>query len=159
MRNETTFYGFSLLEMLLCLTIFFILFRIGIVAWYSFTEKTALDLLTQRIFNALPFARQIALRSREETFFCGSSDHVHCDGHWNAGQLIMTKFSQHIYFNWNVPLNIINFFWQGALHTHDLVITQEGLLETNGSFYFYNKQHRLQRKIVVTQTGRMRVYP
>jgi type IV fimbrial biogenesis protein FimT len=80
--------GFSLLELLLTLTILSILVTIGSPSFSYFVDKNQSDSAIQKVYRLYNLARSEAITRNQQVYFCGSNSGSKCDNKWHKFGLI-----------------------------------------------------------------------
>jgi type IV fimbrial biogenesis protein FimT len=153
--------GFTLLELLLAISISFILLMAAVPAYQHLLARNKTATVISQILTAIHTARAAAIAQGDSVILCGSGSGVDCDGQWHAGQLILSAGAQQ-------PLRVFagvaqgdRFWWQSSLGYNDaLILTASGFTQgQRGSFYYCPayKPSRYGARIVVSDSGRARV--
>ncbi|EKD53865.1 MAG: type 4 fimbrial biogenesis protein FimT [uncultured bacterium] len=154
--------GFSLLELLIALTILAILTAIAIPALNLFKEYAEEDTLHSQLLRAIHLARTEAIARNTHVLLCGSSDHHTCVSQWNNAWLISTIDGHMIYLFQNLMMNGTLHWRAFPLNHTSLEFLPSGLPNAeNGTFWFcHEKTNHAVFAIVLNQSGRVRtVYP
>jgi type IV fimbrial biogenesis protein FimT len=83
-------FGFTLIEVLISLSIMGILFAIALPGAQHFIQQTQDEILQQKIINAIELAKNESQIRRLPTGLCKSKNQTSCEdgGEWGEGQLI-----------------------------------------------------------------------
>lgn len=149
--------GFTWNEMLISLGVTIILATLSIITYHDFLMRNAVSGTVDQLTNAMLYARSQAVLQNAKVVLCGSRDKLHCDGDWQAGQIVICRdkllrvfpgISSHLRVSWTGSFN------QNAA----ILFAENGTTSgTQGSFELYNHKQRLLAKIVVTHSGRLRL--
>jgi type IV fimbrial biogenesis protein FimT len=84
--------GFSLLDLLVTLTIASILFGIGVPNFYDLTANNRLTVATNELITSLHYARSEAVTREVPVSICASEDGQSCSGtsDWGRGWVVFT---------------------------------------------------------------------
>lgn len=93
----TTIKGFTLLELLITITILGLALSFGIDALTRRITQDQSAVTAQRLFHTLHFARLEAVKRNQIVGICGTQDFKHCSTDWNSGFLVYvdTKQGEH----------------------------------------------------------------
>ncbi|MGM0632832.1 MAG: GspH/FimT family pseudopilin [Pseudomonadota bacterium] len=80
--------GFTVIELMLVVTIASILLAVGAPAFRDIIERTVVDNRARSVVTAINFARSEAIRRNSPVVLCGSSDGDDCDADWSTGWLV-----------------------------------------------------------------------
>ncbi len=150
--------GFSLLEILVVLTIMFIVLAIAIPSERIFLTNAKVDVMRLQLQRAIQLARIEAITRGEIITLCGSLDKNTCSNHWEEGYIILAN------------AKIIDIFYsianQGQLHwrafsshqSQQLQYLPSGLSNSeNGTFWYcLPKEKKPRWAIIISQSGRAR---
>ncbi len=162
-RNQATkCAGHSLFELLLALLLLSILLTLTLVAWHPFVASNQLRVLTQRVVQAIYYARHYGISHQQNVRLCGSGDGKQCDGNWNAALLVVDKNADILQHFPAMPAGY-RLLWRGNFAWNEAVtFTPEGFTQgQQGSFYFCPPviNQRYARALVLSFTGRVRLKP
>lgn len=150
--------GFSLLEILVVLTIVFMILAFAIPSERIFLTNAKVDALRLQLQRAIDLTRSEAIMRNETVTLCGSSNKNTCTGSWDAGYIILAN-TKPIYIFYATPN-------QGQLHWRafpsnqpELQYLPSGMSKTeNGTFWYCLPTEKTPRwAIVVSQSGRARL--
>jgi len=158
--------GFSLIDLLLTLTLSGILLSLAFPAYNHVIIDVRLSSLAERITSAINIARSEAMKRRAIVIICSSKNGKTCTGRWRDGWIIFFgKNTRDIQEN-NLlyvypPLNKNEFLeWHGSGGRDYVQLNPDGsAYGHNGSFIVCVKvlSMKLAYRISLSQTGRLRV--
>lgn len=167
-RKISQFYrylGFSLIELLFTITIISILCIFTLPVYRHLLADLRLFLLTERIRNAINYARSEAIRRQNVIVLCKSKDRKTCSGKWNDGWIVIDKenssFEKAILLRTYPALSHAESVeWRGSRSYDYLQLDPNGgTNKQNGSFIVcvsvFSKKTIWLLKI--SQTGRLRI--
>ena len=152
--------GFSLLEMLVTLSIIIILLAISFPTLQIFLTQTEDSILCSQLTRAIQLARNEANTRNEKVMLCKSSDLKTCGGDWLNGYIILSQ-DKLIYSFKNITKKGV-LHWRARAHRDYLEFSPEGYTNNiNGSFWYCaNDTSNPVWAITVSKTGLSRVlYP
>lgn len=82
--------GFSLVELLIAITLLAILAAIGIPTFRQIIAQNRLATATNELVLALKITRAEAIKSNYRAILCASADQITCSGNWHDGWVIFT---------------------------------------------------------------------
>lgn len=152
--------GFTLLECLIALTLFAIMSSLLFWSWHDLLKKNSLIAITERIVNAIQFARHMAIVSGQQVSFCGSADQSHCDGNWDQGQIVQMQLTQQLirvfpkipagfHLDWKSSFSLNK---QLSFNANGFTAGQQGHFTV-----FSTKNSKPLMRIVILGTGRIRI--
>ena len=150
--------GFTLMEVLLVITLIGMIAAFAIPSYQSFYEKQNAELTKMQLLRAIEFARSSALIQQEPVTLCGSSDLETCSGQWEKCLLIKTK--NKILFSFQSPALKGKIQWRAFPNLKpDLIFLADGFSATeNGTFNYYEKNSPNPLwAISINQAGRAHV--
>jgi type IV fimbrial biogenesis protein FimT len=152
------YYGFSLFELLIAMTIIIILLVIAIPNESLFIQKSQDEVMSQQLLRAIYLARSEAISRSETVTLCESADLKTCSGEWLQGYIIATD---------NTLISTYqNATHMGAIHWRTfpkgrkvLTFLASGLSEIeNGTFWYCpTAESKAHWAIVISQSGRARL--
>lgn len=153
--------GFTLFELLVVMSIGLILLLTGVPAYQHLLARNKTTATINHIIAAIHAARDMAIAQNQMITFCGSSDKLHCDGQWQAGQLMLLDQSQQVLRIYSGVGAGDRLWWQSSLgYNNVLKLSPTGFTDgQRGSFYYCPRYNASQygAKIVVADSGRLRV--
>lgn len=149
--------GFSLIEILVALTLFAIVLLIGVPSLQHALLQNRVDSSIHQMITAISFARSEAIRRQQRVSFCASEDGQRCRGTWRSGQILMADQKVLRVYSALPPGD--NLMWVSSLSKNDVLeILPTGFTNgQQGSFYYCPPNKQYAKRIIVTQTGRVRV--
>jgi type IV fimbrial biogenesis protein FimT len=150
--------GFSLLEILVVLTIMFIVLAMAIPSERIFLTNAKLNVMRLQLQRAIHLARSEAITRGEIITLCGSSDKNMCSSDWNDGYIILEN-TKIIYIFYGTP-HLGQLHWR-AFSSHQsqqLQYLPSGMSNIeNGTFWYcLPKEKKPRWAIVISQSGRAR---
>lgn len=153
--------GFSLIELLITLSIAIILFAVAIPLFKFFFIKSTDQVMSLQLFRAINLARSEALASGQSVTLCKSANQQTCIGEWKEGYLIHS--GNKILYVFHTATNDGILHWRAFPKSReDLQFLPSGFSRAeNGSFWYcHSGATNASWAIVISQTGRARmVYP
>jgi type IV fimbrial biogenesis protein FimT len=166
MKNIT---AFTLLELLLTISIIGLLLSIAIPSYQNIINCTHADATLLQLYKAVQLARSEAIKRRCFVTLCPTKDYIHCinDRNWNIGYMIFIDPNENgIPFNKNqiikqfMPITKeAKLLWKGFRSDNILQMTPLGFTNyQNGTFTYCPKSldTHFKNTLVITQSGRVR---
>jgi len=150
--------GFSLLEIVVVLTIVFIILVFAIPSERIFLTNAKVDALRLQLQRAIDLTRSEAIMRGETVTLCGSSNKNTCTGSWDTGYIIVAN-AKPIYIFYDIP-NQGQLHWRAfPSHQPELQYLPSGMSKTeNGTFWYCLPTEKKPRwAIVISQSGRARL--
>jgi type IV fimbrial biogenesis protein FimT len=161
--------GFTLLEMLVTLSIIAVMSALVFPVYTSFFSTAKSDVASAQLLRALAMTRSEAWVHGKVITLCGSRDHITCTGDWTQGQIIFIDENH----NGTVPdkqpvLYVFAGFssallhWRSSLNRDYVSITPSGQTDAeDGTFWYCENSAKLPAwAIRINQAGRARLqYP
>jgi type IV fimbrial biogenesis protein FimT len=153
--------GFTVLEWLLAMGIAVVLLLVAVPSYHHLLARNQTTSVVDRLITAVRTARNEAVAENQVVVFCGSSDSVHCDGQWQAGQIMrLAQNSQVLHTYPGVPAGD-RLWWQSSLGYNDaLKLAPTGFTQGQRGSFYYCPQHEAAQygaKIIVSDSARLRV--
>lgn len=150
--------GFTLIEMLLALSIALILFSLAVPALQPLWRRHQLDVKVNRVIASLRYARYYAIRSGQLSYVCGSSEGKLCDGAWAKGLLVKDGNDRVIRY-FDLAAKKIEMFWQGNLGKDQRIAWRgDGYpFGQHGHFQLCDRLGVTSRSIFLSRAGHVRV--
>ncbi|MCC2667528.1 MAG: fimT [Gammaproteobacteria bacterium] len=150
--------GFSLLEIVVVLTIMFIVFTIAIPSERIFLMNAKVDAMRLQLQRAIQLARSEAITRGEIITLCGSSDKNTCSNDWDDGYIILAN-TKLIYIFYGTPdLGWLHWRAFSSHQSQQLQYLPSGMSNVeNGTFWYCLPKEKTPRwAIVISQSGRAR---
>ena len=153
--------GFTLFELLIVMSISLILLAVGAPSYQHLLANNETAAVVNQVIDAIHSARTEAVTRGETMVFCGSGDGMHCDGHWQAGQLLALDQTQQVLRVYSGVHPGDRLWWQSSLGANNaLKLAPTGFTAgQRGSFYYcpLADPGRYGAKIIIADSGRIRV--
>jgi prepilin-type N-terminal cleavage/methylation domain-containing protein len=153
--------GFTLFELILVMSISLILLMAAIPSYHHVIFRNRTANVINQLSSAIQLTRQQAISSNQTLEFCGSSDHVQCDGRWQQGQVVRIFSSKQVLRAFSLLRDKEQLWWQSSLgNNNTLKLAPTGFTEGQRGSFFYcsgDKNARYGAKMIVTDSGRVRV--
>lgn len=153
--------GFTFFELLLAMSLGLILLLCAVPSYHYLLARNKTATTVNHVVAALHSARNEAVSQSQIVVFCGSSDGRHCDGQWQAGQLLLLDQTQAVLRVFSGVASGDRLWWQSSLGSNNaLKWAPTGFTQgQRGSFYYCPRDNaaRYGAKIVVSDSGRTRV--
>src|SRR3990167_8413042 len=149
--------GFTWMEMLITLGVTIILATLSMITYHDFLLRNAVSRTLNQLSNAMLYARSQAVLQNAKVLLCGSRDQWHCDGDWQAGQIVVCRDKLLRVFPGISPR--LRLSWTGNFNQNAAILFSENGSTSGqqGSFELFNLKQRFLAKIVVTHSGRLRL--
>ncbi|HSW69027.1 MAG TPA: GspH/FimT family pseudopilin [Gammaproteobacteria bacterium] len=151
-------FGFSLIELIIVLSIIGILSIISMTGFKFFLQNTRSEVLSSQLMRAIHLARNEAISRHEKIILCGSRDEIICSSEWQMGFIVKTHNKVVYHFQ--------NFLQKGILHWRSFPMDKQQLeflvsgypSFENGSFWFCPPAAvNPDWAIVMNKSGRTRI--
>lgn len=86
--------GFTLLELLVAVTVATILLTIGVPSFFRMISENQRLTNSADVFSALNYARSEAIARNNEVVMCPSADEATCGGDWHQGWIIYVNLDR-----------------------------------------------------------------
>ncbi len=149
--------GFSLLEMLVTISIMLILVVLIIPSQKTVLARSKTDVMRMQLLRAINLAQIKAITKSKLVTLCQSSDQKTCSGHWKDGYIVLTD-NKVIYAFLN-PENQGQLYWRAFPNNQaQLDYLPSGMLKAeNGTFWYcFAGEKNPSWAIVLSQSGRAR---
>ena len=113
-RGNCKIKAFTLLELLISMSILIVLLLIITPSIKDFVQKNIAEAKVYQIVAALQFARSEAINRGQKVTFCKSSDGASCSGNWISGQIVLDADSKVIRVLDKIP-DGDNLIWKSSL--------------------------------------------
>ncbi len=151
-------YGFSLLELLLVLSIVAVLSVITLSGTRFFWQKTQSDIFLTQLIRAIHLTRSEAIMRQENVILCGSQDQKKCADSFQAGYIIKTPEEILYHFKNMSEKGILH--WRAfSLKRAQLEFLPSGWPHAeNGTFWFCEtKTAKPAWAIMINKSGRTKI--
>ncbi|MFC1747251.1 GspH/FimT family pseudopilin [Pseudomonadota bacterium] len=157
--------GFTLVELIMVLTVVSILVTVGIPSFMNIVSSSKVATASNYLVSTLHLARSEAVRSGTNTVLCKSSDGSYCGDNavsWSNGWLLYTDENNDNIRQDNERIiraqaaldSSFNFIFRTATY---IKFTPSGRSNRNGRFCFENAYNQNNsRAVIITQAGRFR---
>ncbi len=166
-RPSNAAYGFSLIELLLTMTIASILIAIAAPDLSKFWQKQQADTYIAQLQRAISLTRTTAISSREIVSLCPYADGS-CGGQWENGLMIFIDKNNNGLIDDKEELSEVIHFapknntisWRASGGKNYLRFSPNGMARQFGRFHLCAKSSdmTLARALVINRQGRTRVY-
>ena len=148
--------AFSLIELLIVLTIITALFSLAPPYLNRLIERSHFALLQARLLNALYATKAMAVARNQTVLLCGSRDGAHCDGDWNASWLIVTSDAQHVLQVFNGDHYKVDVHFAANFESRQGVpFNAQGGSGKQGRFVLTLNNHHAE--LILIESGRLRI--
>jgi prepilin-type N-terminal cleavage/methylation domain-containing protein len=145
--------GYTLIECMIVLVILSLCSVFAIGRFDHFIERNRTRADTHRIYEALQYARNLAMAQGQAIQFCGSQDKQHCDANWDQSQLLIDQDGKMLQaFPHLASHHHLTF--HGFLNNHSLIFLPSGLSNQNGTFTYTSTEKNI--RIIINKAGRIR---
>ncbi len=153
--------GFTLIELLLTMAIGCILLLVTIPVFQDLFLRNKTANTIDRLVNAVHLARSLAQAENQMISFCGSQDGLHCDGQWQAGQIMLIDQTQQVLRHFSGIPSGDRLWWNSSLSANNVLkLSPTGFTDgQRGSFYYCPKVNpdRYGVQLIIADSGRVRV--
>ena len=131
----------------------------AVVSYRTFFSTNQLLIATDRVENALRYARMMAITLHTTILFCARNADDQCGSNWQQGQLVMNENTNQVlrYFpSWTYPYRLL---WRSTLGESDaLAWRSTGFTRGQQGSFFVCAQDptSLSAQIIILRTGRLR---
>jgi type IV fimbrial biogenesis protein FimT len=149
--------GFTLLEMLVTISIILILLSLFIPSQKAMLTKSKTDVMRMQLLRAINLAHIEAITKNELVTICQSSDQKTCFGHWSDGYIVIVN--RKVIYAFLNPENQGQLYWRAFPNNQaQLDYLPSGTLRAeNGTFWYCSSEAKNPSwAIVISQSGRAR---
>ncbi|MCU7940182.1 MAG: GspH/FimT family protein [gamma proteobacterium symbiont of Bathyaustriella thionipta] len=162
------FHGFTLIELIITITIAGILFSLAIPSFSHMLAHNQQTSVLHTLFKHLNVARNEAINTNHHVLLCKSVDGKHCitQSSWDDGWLIFTDNDNNkkvndeervIYSQQSLPSHIF-LDYRGFGSNNYFRYYPDGHGSANGTFTLCNHSNeKLAQSIIISRTGRVRI--
>lgn len=158
--------AFTLLELLITLTILMILLLLAIPSFESVQETFYADAAITQLYRAIQLARSEAIKTNSIVTLCPSEAGYQCQQDWSKGYVVFIDHAATGKIE--ADNSVIHFFkpikgegtltWKNFRVKNYLQMTALGTTNAqNGSFLYCSKTKRTCRSLMISITGRIRI--
>jgi len=150
-------HGFSLLEILITLSIAAIITAISISSWNQFSQKSQAEVAMLQLQRAIALAREEAITRHEDITLCKSNDQKNCSGDWQDGYII--KNSASVLQEFEAASNGILLLRAFPRNQDHLNFSPNGFsISENGTFWYCSTRAKNPSwALIMNRAGRVRV--
>ena len=159
--------GFTLVELLLVLSILSILLGLSLPNFQAMYAQRQADVVIRKVSKAIQLARMSAIRTGKLVTLCRSDSGVECGGEWRDGIIVFSdrngdrKINQDDVLQQFITFPGINgsLKWRAFQNRQYLQITNQGFTRyQNGNFTYCpnNGDASLARQLIINRTARIR---
>lgn len=153
--------GFSLLEIVVALSLAAIIAAFAIPSFTNLFERAAQKILSEQLFRAINLSREEAISLGETVTLCQSENQNTCSGEWSSGYIVLSN--DHVLFSFTNKKNQGELHWRAfPIYLDHLEFLSSGSSNfQNGTFWYCPKSAENPAwAIMLIQSGRARlVYP
>ncbi|MGD9153038.1 MAG: GspH/FimT family pseudopilin [Gammaproteobacteria bacterium] len=160
------YFAFTLLELLIVLTIIAIISCVAFPAYQTLVARMHAKIEIFRLYRAIQLTRSEAIKNNAIATICPGNDHLHCGGNWQDGYLVFIdnrgdgkvdpedKLVK--YFPAMHDGGVIE--WNSFPKRHYLQMAPSGFTNNqNGTFYYTAAKGGYKISLIVSKVGRIRV--
>ena len=154
--------AYTLLELLLVLTVVAILTVAGVYGWRAWAKGQEQQRVVSRLLQGLNFARQAAMTYRQPVTLCAAASAMACGDQWSQGVLIfldphhLSQPEPSTLLMQLPPLAKQSLMWRGWLGHAVVRFEPDGMPHGyHGSFYF-GPPGKEQPLLIINVVGRVR---
>lgn len=156
--------AYTLLELLIVLTLASVLTLLGVAAWQKWSVLQEKRLVAVQLHQTIRFARKAALAHREQVSVCAAASEMTCGTNWSLGMIIFLNpdnqgqpTSDNILMHVPALTKKQQLIWHGWLGHTMLRFEADGLPHAyHGSFYF-GLPGKEKPLVIMNAVGRVRI--
>jgi len=158
--------AYTLIELLITLSIISILLGYALPAFSNLLDKSNVDANSQRLVQVLQLARTTAITNNRKVTLCPTETGNNCSSDWSKGYVAFTDLNgdreineqDEILFQFISIDQKTSLSWKAFGHKKSLQWLQTGITNhQNGSFELcYDNKEKLARGLFITKAGRIR---
>lgn len=151
--------GFTLLELLLAISIIAITLILAVPSYQQFIMRMQQNLSSFQLLKAIETARQEAIVRGEIVKLCKSKDMQTCGGDWNDGYIILAGDKRLYAFQKTMGRAEGSIVWRARLGQEELEFLPTGLTRAeNGAFLYCEQNAKFPSwLIVLNKSGKARI--
>ena len=164
--KTNTAQAFTLIELLISISIIAILTNLALPSFEGFLERRKIEANQQRLIQVLQLSRVSAATKNIRVTICASDSGTNCSSDWSEGFIAFTDIDGNRVFNGNDELlyqyhnndRKVIISWRAFGHKKSLQWLPTGITNhQNGSFELcYDDKEKLARALFITKAGRVR---
>lgn len=154
------FSGFTLLELLVCLSLVAIVFFFALPFGASLHHKNQLETLIDSVSNGITIAKTQALARGETLVLSPLNDSTD----WSQGMWLFVDNQQHTYrpgakllYEWHWQAEGVSMIWHGFQSDNYLLFTPDIARNTVNGYFLIKHGHQPPIKLVVNRLGRVKL--
>lgn len=158
-------FGFTFIDLLICLSVLGILTVLGTPALSHMLEKNRADTANSQIIHLLRYTRQLAVENQHVLTLCGVDSAGNCSHDWFNNEIFsfVDRNNDHSLDEGEEILHRTRFrsgggviHWRGAFGRKYLRYQNDGTAMENGSFYYCpaNNDNQYAKRVTVNRAGR-----
>ena len=159
--------GFTLVELLLVLSIMSILFSLSLPNFQAMHAQRQADVVIKKLSEAIQLARMSAIRTGKLVILCRSDRGVECSGQWHDGIIVFSDGNGDRKINQDDVLQRFFTFpgiggslrWRAFQNRQYLQITSQGFTRYQKGIFTYcpnDGDASLARQLIINRTARIR---
>ena len=160
--------GFTLIDLLVTLSITAIILAVGVPSFFDFIEKNRTTLAVNKMVGAINFARVEAISYGQTVTLCPQLEELHCGKDWSTGVIVfIDREANGKIDEADQVIRVFESFTKGSAakwssfgSNNYLRFRADGsTINQNGSFTYCpsNGNEKFAHQIVVNRTGRVRL--
>jgi type IV fimbrial biogenesis protein FimT len=158
--------GFSLIELLIILTLITIIATFTIPAYKNLITTTSNQTLRAQLQHAIHLAQSEAMTRGVTITLCGTADSANCDDNWQHGIMLFIDETEagvpvnktDVLYIFNHDVKSGNLFWHSAYNVNYLQLDPSGMTNgENGKFWYCSRAAKhADWALLIGEAGRMR---
>lgn len=152
--------AFSLIELLVAISLIAISLSIAIPSLRQTISKNYAIMYANELMVALQFTRAAAIWLGEPVIFCGSKDHITCNGSWQDSLIVVTAKTGKVMRVMPAVFAKDKLIWRGSFGTTKAItfLPQGFTNGLQGSFYYCPKNSLESTfAVILNSIGRVRI--
>jgi len=164
--NASSQSAFTLMELLISLSIIAILMAISFPAAHDFMTRTQDEILQAQLLRAIEIAKREARATHTPVALCQSNNQMTCAGNWQDGQLIFLdeQMDGVVHGNDQILTVMRTQSQHGSIHwrafpgyRHYLLFLPTGFLHSDNGTFWHCHADKPIWAIIISKVGRTRV--